>query len=91
VERGAYDPETLNTLRAVLDEAWSSLSSEQQARISKSEMALRILRLAQRGERDPGKLRAAAILEVFTDKRPRAKSNLLRQNAERNTRRAQES
>jgi hypothetical protein len=71
VEPGAYDPETLNALRAVLDEAWSALTAEQQARTTKSEIAHRILRLAQRGERDPVRLRAVAILEVVPDnKRP---------------------
>jgi hypothetical protein len=74
VEPGAYDPEMLNTLRAVLDEAWTSLTREQQAQTTKSEMALRILRLAHRGERDPVRLRAAAFLELLPDKRPMEKS-----------------
>jgi hypothetical protein len=65
-EDGAYDPETVDLLRQVLDEAWESFSPEQQARTQKSDVALRILRLAMRGERDPVKLRMGAVTEVVT-------------------------
>jgi hypothetical protein len=65
-EDGAYDPETVNLLRDVLDEAWKRLSPEQRARTQKSDVALRILRLAMRGERDPVKLRTSAVTEVVT-------------------------
>jgi hypothetical protein len=61
---GAYDPETVNLLQEVLDEVWESLSPERQARTRKSDVALRILRLAVRGERDPVKLRTRAMTEV---------------------------
>jgi hypothetical protein len=64
LEDGAYDPETVNLLREVLDEAWKSLSPERQARTRKSDVALRILRLALRGERDPVKLRTGAVTEA---------------------------
>jgi hypothetical protein len=57
-------PETLELLRAVLNEAWEVLTPEQQVDTFKSDMALRILRLAQQGERDPAKLRTAALLGV---------------------------
>lgn len=59
---GAYDPETLTILRKALDDAWSLLSDERKALIRKSDMADRILRQAENGERDPGKLRAAALI-----------------------------
>jgi hypothetical protein len=59
---GAYDPETLTILRKALDDAWSLLSDERKARIRKSDMADRILRRAENGERDPVKLRAAALM-----------------------------
>ncbi len=73
--RGAHDPETLARLRAVLDDAWNSLTPEQQARTAKSEMALRILRLAQLGVRDVVRLRRAAVIEtVGSEKRPAAPS-----------------
>jgi hypothetical protein len=64
---GAFDPETVNLLRGVLDDAWERLSPEQQARTQKSDVALRILRLAMRGERDPVKLRMSAVTEVVAD------------------------
>jgi hypothetical protein len=63
-EAGAYDPETVNLLREVLDEPWERFSPEQQARPQKSDVALRILRLAMRGERDPVNLRTSAVIEV---------------------------
>jgi hypothetical protein len=40
---------------------------ERQARTQKSDVALRILRLAMRGERDPVKLRMSAVTEVVAD------------------------
>jgi hypothetical protein len=67
LEDGAYDPETVNLLREVLDEAWEKLSPEQQARSQKSDIALRILRLAMRGERDPVRLRIGAVTEIVAD------------------------
>jgi hypothetical protein len=73
---GAFEPETLRLLRAVLDEAWDALMPEQRAQTFKSDMALRILRLAKRGEFDPGILRRAAMIGVAdkTEKRPPAPS-----------------
>jgi hypothetical protein len=59
----SYDHKTVVLLREVLDDAWAHLPAQQKSRISKSEVALRILRLATRGERDPAKLRAGALTE----------------------------
>ena len=56
-----YDTDTVTLLRDDLEDAWERLTFEQRARTQKSEVALRILRLAQRGERDPMRLRAGAI------------------------------
>jgi hypothetical protein len=72
----AFEPETLTLLRAVLDEAWDALTPEERAWTLKSDMALRILRLAQQGERDPAKLRIGAMIGVVNDsqKRPLAPS-----------------
>jgi hypothetical protein len=61
---GAFEADTLRLLRAVLDEAWDALTPEQRSDTFKSDMALRILRLAQQGERDPARLRIAAMLRV---------------------------
>jgi hypothetical protein len=54
-ERGAYDPETVNLLRSVLDQAWNSLSPLQRDQTTKADMTLRILKLALAGERDPAR------------------------------------
>jgi hypothetical protein len=64
---GAYDPETVSLLRTVLDQAWDTLLPHQQARLSKSEMAARMLRFAAQGERDPVRLRARAVIDVIHD------------------------
>ena len=64
VHGGAFDPETIDLLRSVLDEAWGSLRPEQQVQGSKSMLAAFILKLAATGERDPIRLRTCAITEV---------------------------
>jgi hypothetical protein len=75
---GAFESDTLRLLRTVLDEAWDALTPEQQSGTFKSDMAIRILRLAQQGERDPARLRIAAMLGVApadtAEKRPPALS-----------------
>lgn len=60
---GSYDPDTLNLLRSVLDVAWASLAPEQQDCTPKSEVALRILRLARLGERGRNRLHMAAVIQ----------------------------
>jgi hypothetical protein len=55
-----FDPQTLELLRRILDDAWHSLPSDHELR--KSEMAARMLKRAAEGERDPARLRAAAII-----------------------------
>jgi hypothetical protein len=62
--RDAFDPETINLLRDVLDEAWGSLSPQDQQLRLKSDLAQRILNLASRGERDPARLKAAALITL---------------------------
>jgi hypothetical protein len=64
---GSRDPETVALLRQILEDAWESLTLEQRARTAKSEIALRILRLAQRGERDPIRLCAVAVAGLVRD------------------------
>jgi hypothetical protein len=63
-EGGSYDPETIEVLKSALDEAWAALSADRQARTSKTALAERILKLAAKGERDPIRLRMAALIEV---------------------------
>jgi hypothetical protein len=64
---GSYDPVTVRILREVLDDAWATLPSEQQTQIEKSALALRILRLASSGERDPTRLSALALDSLIAD------------------------
>jgi hypothetical protein len=56
-----FSSETLGLLRTALDEAWGLLPDHRKFEVQKSDMALRILRRASEGERDPVKLRAAAL------------------------------
>jgi hypothetical protein len=56
-----FDIETLTILRTVLDEAWELLSPEQQTQTTKSLVATRLLEAAAAGERDPDRLRDAAL------------------------------
>ena len=58
-----FDLETVALLRQTLDDAWASLRPEQQAKMLKTSLAERILKSAALGERDPARLRDAALLE----------------------------
>jgi hypothetical protein len=55
------DLKTVNVLKEVLDDAWYSLSAEQQATMSKTTLAERILVSAAKGERDRERLLAVAL------------------------------
>jgi hypothetical protein len=57
-----FDRETVSLLRTTLDRTWASLPPDQQARISRSVLAERILKAAAKGERDPDRLRARALM-----------------------------
>ena len=59
-----YDPETLNLLRKVLDEAWVALPDGSKSEAVKSEMAQHILKQAADGVRDPVRLRASTLTSV---------------------------
>jgi len=63
-EGGAFDPETIELLRNILEEAWGSLRPEEQVQSSRSLIAERILKMAATGERDPMRLRTRALTEV---------------------------
>ena len=56
--------DTLKLLQSVLDETWSSLRPEEQARTTKTQIGAHILELAASGERDPVRLRKKAMAEV---------------------------
>jgi hypothetical protein len=61
-----YDPETIELMRDTLETAWSQLSPDSQARWSKTELAVRILKAAANGERDPARLCAHALTRVVS-------------------------
>ena len=61
-DHGAFDPETIALMRTALEEAWASLPPAQQAHTSQTLLAERILFAAKRGERDPMRLRASALI-----------------------------
>jgi hypothetical protein len=63
-EGGAFDPETIELLRNILEETWGSLRPEDQAQSSRSLIAERIIKMAATGERDPIRLRTRALTEV---------------------------
>ena len=56
-----YDPETIQVMKAVLEESWASLQPDQQRNFVKSDLAQRILAAAAHGERDPLRLREQAL------------------------------
>jgi hypothetical protein len=58
-----YDPETVAIFKESLIEAWASLRPEQRARVSRSVLVTGLLRSAAEGERDPERLRDAALAE----------------------------
>ena len=61
---GAYDPETIQILKSVLDTTWASLLPDEQDKTTKSALAGRLLKAAANGERDPVRLRARAVIGV---------------------------
>ena len=56
-----YDPKTVALLRRAVDDAWDSLQPVQRALTSRALLAERILNLAAKGERNPRRLRDAAL------------------------------
>jgi len=57
-----FDPETIEMMKAVLDDAWAALSPRQQRALPKARLAERILAAAANGERDPVRLLARALI-----------------------------
>ena len=66
VKMDALSPETLKLLQSVLEDTWDSLRPPEKARTTKTEVAVRILKVAARGERDPDRLRIEAVSGVVT-------------------------
>lgn len=59
-----FDRDTVSLLRQTLEEAWVSLRPEQRATLSRTLLAEGILKSAAQGERDPERLRDAALMAV---------------------------
>ena len=63
-EPANFDIDTVLLLREVLADAWASLRPDQRATMSKTLLGERILKAAAAGERDPERLRDAALMAV---------------------------
>jgi hypothetical protein len=59
-----FDLKTVALLREILDHAWTCLPPKQQATTSRTLLAEGILKSAAKGERDPERLRVAALLAL---------------------------
>jgi hypothetical protein len=63
--RGAvFQPELIELMKAVLDDATAMLPEAKRTSAMKAEIASGILACAAKGERDPAALKAAALLAV---------------------------
>ena len=58
--------ETVKLLQTLVDETWNSLRPEEKLRTSRERIAARLFDKARAGERDPFRLRIAAIKGVVT-------------------------
>ena len=70
---GCFDPETVITLGAAFDDAWRSLEKSgayfrcsPAVEAMRERLAQRIVECAKRGERDAGRLRDDALLDLAT-------------------------
>ena len=61
---GFFDPQTLAILRAVFEEACELLPPDQRSHEMRSALAVRILKHAAEGERNPTRLRTFALMEI---------------------------
>lgn len=61
---GALDPATLAILKAVFDEACNLLPPDRRSHEMRSILAVRILKCAAKGERNPQQLRTYALMQV---------------------------
>jgi hypothetical protein len=60
----AFDPETIAVMRSAFEQAWLSMTPQQQACISQSALALEILKLARQGENDAQRLCTRALMSI---------------------------
>jgi hypothetical protein len=66
VAGASFEPETIELLRQALENAAAMLPAHLRTSSVKIELAEMILKAAARGERDPVRLRSAALLAVMT-------------------------
>lgn len=66
-EHRYFDLDTVALLRETLDDAWASLRPGQQATMQKTALAECMLECAGTGERDPARLREAALMATNRD------------------------
>lgn len=59
-----FDSETVSLLRATLDDAWACVRPELRAATSQSILAEALLKSAATGERNPERLRDAALMAI---------------------------
>jgi hypothetical protein len=59
-----FQPELIELMKVVLDEATAALPEAKRTSTMKAEIASHILTCAAKGERDPGALKTAALLAV---------------------------
>jgi hypothetical protein len=65
-QASAFDPDTLKILQITFDDTWACLQPKQQARVSRTALAARMLELVAAGHRNPVRLRNFALTEVAT-------------------------
>ncbi len=58
---GSYDAPVVELMCVALNEAWRLVPEKRRSKYRRSEMALRLLEAASEGERDPKKLKEAAL------------------------------
>ena len=61
VKGAVFEPDDIELMKAILDEAVAKLPLAQQTSVMKAELASKILSMASRGHRDPLRLREAAL------------------------------
>jgi hypothetical protein len=63
IQSGAFEPEVIAVMSEAFDAACKELDESGQPRVAREVIAARIIAAARIGERDPVRLRAAALAE----------------------------
>jgi hypothetical protein len=62
IRGAAFEPELLAAMSQALEAAWKELQDEGRPEVVREAIAVRIIAAARAGERDPVRLRAAALV-----------------------------